>query len=115
MYSGRITFETKEHESVAGEPVEYYYEHTYILEIVFDEEYIYVGDEFQGTVPKLNVEAHHWKTYKRDGKLLAEDLCNEDVEFTMDDPGGQRLFAVSQKLSFYRKENPWLEKLFKLM
>lgn len=113
---GVITFSDREHERVPNEPVEYYYEHTYFLEIEFTEEFLYdKNQEFDGIRPLLNITARHGKSYKRDGKLLSENMIDEYIEFTMDDPGGHRLYAVSKRLEFYVQDQPWLNKIFQMM
>lgn len=111
---GTISFSDKEHERVPGESIEYYYEHEYWLEIVFNEDCLYDGDEFLGIKPLLDVFARHSKVYKRDGKLLSEDLIDEVIEFTIDDPGSYRLHEVTQKLNEYVKDHTWLRRIFAL-
>jgi hypothetical protein len=115
MYSSRMTFEIKEHEEVPGETQECYYEHTYVLEISLDEDYVFEADEFIGTVHNLIVDASHYKTYKRDGKLLREYDLDENIEFTIPDPGKLRIAAVVSELLTYFDKYPWVEKLVSLV
>jgi hypothetical protein len=115
MYSGRITFEVIEHEEIPGKSNEYYYEHTFLLEVDLEEDYIYERDEFIGCRPVLNIVASHNKTYKRGGKLLQEFDLGEHVELTIPDPQTNRLNAVVESLKELTRRKPWSEKLIGLI
>lgn len=112
-----ITFELREHRELPEDHRDYrylYYQDWYLLTIEVTDDWV----SSEGTYKQifvLEVEASKSTSLRRNGKLIDEDIGSDDIDFTLPDPGENRINAVMSVLKAKVVDKEWLQKLIDLV
>lgn len=112
-----ITFEMREYRDLPENHRDYRYlnyQDWYSLTIEIIEDWVSSGDTYK-QVFVLDVQASKSTSLRRDGKLIDEDIDSDDIDFTLPDPGKNRIDRVMSVLKNKVTDKEWLQKLIDLV